>query len=426
MDTIFALASAPGRAGVSVIRISGPGVKSGLARFGVTLPDGGRGLRRLMDGKEPVDEALCLHFPEGRSFTGEEVAELHLHGSIAIVRRVIACLSEVPDLRLAEAGEFSRRAFENGKLDLSQIEGLSDLIDAETELQRKQALRVLSGDLGRRADEWRGELIRIAALFTAGIDFADEEIPEDVILGITDDLRKLSDSFSREITRGRAAESIRSGFEVAIVGRPNAGKSTLLNRLAGREAALASEVAGTTRDVIEVRMEIAGLPITLLDTAGLRSTDDRIEAMGVERAIKRAKQADLRIFLQDGDNQVLLVQPEDGDLTYFAKGDLRDDSVRRVSGLTGEGVDLLVEDIADVLGQRVSDSGVTIRERHRRCLMESRGSVDEARSILEQTGDDVLAAELVLTAARQMDALVGRIDVEAILGDIFSNFCVGK
>ncbi|MFT6075012.1 MAG: tRNA modification GTPase, partial [Yoonia sp.] len=253
---------------------------------------------------ELLDEALILCFDAGKSFTGEEVVELQLHGSPAVVSAVMRVLGSNSELRQAEAGEFTRRALENGRLDLAEVEGLADLIDAETESQRKQAVRVFSGALGALADGWRTKLIRAAALLEATIDFADEEVPFDV----TPEVRELLDSVASEMQREadgvRAAERVRDGFEVAIIGAPNVGKSTLLNMLAGRDVAITSEIAGTTRDVIEVRMDLNGLPVTLLDTAGLRETDDIVEGLGVARAQERAERADLRIHLILDDSQI--------------------------------------------------------------------------------------------------------------------------
>lgn len=269
MDTIFALASARGKAGVAVIRISGPRAWDAASALGGPLPEARRAsVRKLEWNGEPLDEGLVLTFADGASFTGELAVELHIHGAVATIEAVLRALGGMSGLRMAEPGEFTRRALENGRFDLSQVEGLADLIDAETEAQRKQALKVLSGDVSRQAEAWRRDLIRAAALLEATIDFADEDVPVDVgpevlrlVEGVVAELRQA-------ITGYGAAERIRQGFEVAIVGRPNAGKSTLLNALAGREAAITSETAGTTRDVIEVRMDVDGLAVTFLDTAG--------------------------------------------------------------------------------------------------------------------------------------------------------------
>ncbi|NCW70415.1 MAG: tRNA uridine-5-carboxymethylaminomethyl(34) synthesis GTPase MnmE, partial [Marivivens sp.] len=252
MDTIYALATASGKAGVAVIRISGVLAFEAGRRLCCDLPQG-RGLRRIVDGQgDLIDEALVLTFDKGRSFTGEEVVELQLHGSPAIIAAVLSELSGYDGLRLAEAGEFTRRALENGRLDLAQVEGLADLIDAETEAQRKQALRVFQGALGDKVIVWREQLVRAAALVEATIDFVDEDVPVDVMPEVTELLRGVQTEMQSEAEGVRIAERIRDGFEVAIVGSPNVGKSTLLNRLAGREAAITSEIAGTTRDVIEV------------------------------------------------------------------------------------------------------------------------------------------------------------------------------
>ncbi len=427
MDTIFALASARGRAGVSVVRISGPAAHDAVAKLCVGLPEPRRmGLRRLIWQGEVIDEALVVVFAKGGSFTGEEMAELNLHGSLAVVARVLRVLSEQPGLRPAEAGEFTRRALENGRLDLSQVEGLADLIDSETEVQRRQALRVMSGELGRRAEAWRGQLVRAAALVEATIDFADEEVPVDVspeVLAIIDALRV---QFSDELAGAVAAERVRDGFEVAILGAPNAGKSTLLNALAGREAAITSEIAGTTRDIIEVRMDIGGLAVTLLDTAGLREAADRIEQVGISRAIDRARLADLRVFLLTEAAETLMVPPEPDDIVVQGKADLTGDP-DAVSGVTGQGLDRLLSGISTVLAQRASGAGLLIRERQRIALERARDALDGARGHLRMLdGRAELAAAELRAASHALEILVGRIDAENLLGEIFSSFCIGK
>lgn len=424
METIFALATARGRAGVAVVRISGSMAVDAAGQLMSNVPSG-RGLRQLRDASGALlDEALVLQFPQTRSFTGEPVIELHLHGSEAVVAAVLRVLGEDPHLRMAEAGEFTRRALQNGKLDLAQVEGLADLIDAETEAQRKQAVRVLAGALGDRADEWRRNLLRAAALIEATIDFADEEVPVDVSPEVIELLRSVMISLSTEAEGVVFAERLRKGFEVAILGAPNVGKSTLLNRLAGRDAAITSEVAGTTRDVIEVRMDLNGLPVTVLDTAGLRETDDVVEKIGIERAIARAKDADVCVYLQMPDDDFDLALDDDA-IILTAKSDLN--GGQGISGLTGDGVDALVDRLSEILDRRVSGIGVAMRERHRLAMIRAMDCLNDALSAIE-VGDFMvdLVAEDLRTAARAIDSLLGRIDVEDILGEIFSSFCIGK
>ena len=373
-----------------------------------------------------LDEALVVVFSQGASFTGEDVVEFHLHGSIAVVNAVLRVLSELPDCRTAEAGEFTRRALENGRLDLAQVEGLADLIEAETEAQRRQALRVLSGDLGKVAEGWRRDLIRAAALLEATIDFADEEVPVDVTPEVTELLAGVKSELSRECAGVETAERVRSGFEVAIVGPPNVGKSTLLNALAGREAAITSEFAGTTRDVIEVRMDLSGLPVTLLDTAGMRETTDVVEGIGIQRAKERAALADLRVFLLD-EGALPDFLPEDDDIVVRAKADLLDDKTGAVSGMSGEGVESLVEKISTRLSGRLATLGVATRERHRVAMVRALAALGEAEEQL-RLGPDMydLAADDMRQAIRALESLVGRVDVENLLDEIFSSFCVGK
>lgn len=427
METIFALASAPGRAGVSVIRVSGPGAFDTVQALAGRVPDVRHAsLCHLRDSDGGhLDEALVLVFEAGASFTGERVAEFHVHGSIAVVSAVMDCIGALEGLRPAEPGEFTRRALQNGRMDLTQVEGLSDLIDAETEFQRKQALRVLSGALGSRVSEWRRDLIRGAALLEATIDFADEEVPVDV----TDEVRALVSGVLTEVERELqglgVAERVRTGFEVAIVGPPNAGKSTLLNYLAGRDAAITSDIAGTTRDVIEVRMDIGGLPVTLLDTAGLREARDSIEAIGVERARQRAQDADIRVHLVPA-GEALLLDLSDGDVVLVPKVD-EGGIERGISGLTGHGVDGLLAHLEKVLRGRVARAGLSSRQRHRGELSTGVTHLTRALVILED-GPDMydLVSEDVRVAARRMERMLGHVDVEHLLDEIFSNFCVGK
>ncbi len=428
MDTIYATATARGRSGLAVVRVSGPAAfAAGGALCGRLPAPRVVGLRRLNWGGELLDEALVLRFSAGASFTGEPTVEFQTHGGPAVIGAVLRALSEQPGLRLAEPGEFTRRALENGVLDLVQVEGLADLIDAETEAQRRQALRVLSGAVGERLEHWRRDLIRAGALLEATIDFADEDVPVDVspeVLALIDGLMAELD---REAAGVRAAERIRDGFEVAIVGAPNAGKSTLLNQLAGREAAITSEIAGTTRDVIEVRMDIAGLPVTFLDTAGLRDTTDRLERAGIDRALSRARAADLRLFLTDGE-AVPGLKPQDDDIVVVGKSDTKSGiHGLAVSGLTGAGVPELMARVGDILQARVASAGALVRERHRVAVVGAIAALAEARAEVIRGDSRVeLAAEYLRTAARALDTLVGRVDVDHLLGEIFASFCIGK
>jgi len=427
MDTIFAQASGRGKAGIAVIRLSGPRAWEAVSALCGALPEPRKAaLRKLKSGDDLLDEALVLCFEAGHSFTGEQSAELHVHGAMATVAAVLRALGAFPWLRLAEPGEFTRRAMENGQLDLAQVEGLADLIEAETEAQRKQALAVLSGAVGTMVEGWRSRLIRAAALLEATIDFADEDVPEDVRPEVLQLLSLVAAEINRELGRISASERVREGFEVAIVGRPNAGKSTLLNALAGREAAITSEIAGTTRDVIEVRMDLAGLAVTLLDTAGLRAAEDRIEALGVERALRRARQADLRLFLLD-DDDIPMLEPKDDDLVVHGKADLGGKGGLRVSGKTGAGVDELVQAITSRLAARAAGAGVMTRERHRDCLLRASDALDAAKMELRAGAERLdLAAENFRTASRALESLLGRVDVESLLDEIFTSFCIGK
>ena len=428
MDTIYALASARGKSGVAVIRVSGPDAyAAGTAMAGQLPGDRVAGLRVLRDAAGvTLDQALVLCFPQGASFTGEPVVEFQIHGSVATVKAVLHGLSLCNGCRPAEAGEFTRRALENERLDLARVEGLGDLIEAETEAQRLQAQRVFSGELGRKAEAWRESLIHAASLIEATIDFADEDVPVDVMPEVCKVLNELLAGLKQEAEGSRVAERVRDGFEVAIVGPPNIGKSTLLNYLAGRDAAITSDVAGTTRDIIEVRMDLEGLPVTFLDTAGLREAQDEIETVGIERTISRAENADMRVFLVDQDNAGLNVAVREDDLVLRGKSDISDAN-DGISGLTGKGVDQLVSHVVDVLQNRVSGVGVAIQERHRVAILRAMNDVEAAldETALGMDRLDIMAEEL-RSAITALDSLVGRVDVELILDSIFARFCIGK
>jgi tRNA modification GTPase len=385
---------------------------------------------REPDTGERLDQAIVLTFPAPRSFTGEDVAELHLHGSPAVSKAVLAALDALEGLRPAEPGEFTRRALMNGKLDLAQVEGLGDLLAAETEVQRRQAMRLLEGTLSRRAEDWRTEIVRILAHVEVGIDFVDDDVPADVTAGLGVALGVLCAAIDDELAASRMAERVRDGFEVAIIGAPNVGKSTLLNALAGRDVALTSEVAGTTRDVIEVRMDLGGLPVTVLDTAGLREIAGTVEAMGIARARRRAEQADLRVFLVEAPDEVtgLAVEQREGDLVVLAKADLRCVGAGlAVSGQTGAGVRELIDRIGASLDVRVSQVATITHARQRKAIGAARDRWLAAAQGLEAPGvDSVLIVEDLRGALRALDLLVGRTDVEAVLDAVFAGFCLGK
>lgn len=377
-------------------------------------------LRVLRDGDEELDQALVIWFEAGRSFTGEEVAELQLHGAPVVVRRVAAAL-EAAGCRPAEAGEFTRRAYMNGRLDLAEIEGLGDLLEAETEAQRKLALKNASGALGKKVGHWRELLIRAGALVEVSVDFADEEVPEDIPEEVYQVLAELREELDGELGGFPAAERLRKGFEVAVIGPPNAGKSSLINRIAKREIALVSDVAGTTRDIIELRIDLGGLAVTFLDTAGLRDSNDKIESMGIDRARNRAIDADLRLHLSPTGE----VDPSlwvEGDIAVQTKSDQGE--ARRgmpVSSLTGEGVDELLRDIHGQLSQRIAGAGLVSHERQIHAVMKARDVLANPELLPPE-----ILAEAIRQAAVSLDRLLGRIGAEEYLDVIFGSFCIGK
>ncbi len=427
METIFALATAPGKAGVAVIRVSGPRSWDVLSDIAGDVPrERVMALRVLRDEHGSyLDQALVVAFDAGGSFTGERVVELQLHGGRAVVQSVLAVLEHREDCRFAEPGEFTRRAFQNGKMDLTQVEALADVIDAETEVQRKHAVALLSGAFSERVAKWRTDIVRALAFLEASIDFADEEIPEDLSEQIGQLLSGVAEDVARELSGLKTAERLRDGFEVAIVGAPNAGKSTLLNYLAGREAAITSDIPGTTRDVIEVRMDVHGLPVTFLDTAGLRETQDAVERMGVDRARSRAVGADLRVHLA-GSRADLVLKEQPGDIVVAPKSDLSEGS-GGISGVTGDGVSVLLQSVFDILSERVASAGLASRSRHKSVLQSAHDSLNRAIVGLSDDDPDLdLVSEDIRSGSRSLEAILGRVDVEHVLDEIFSSFCLGK
>ena len=430
-DIIFALASAKGRAGVSVIRVSGKNSIFSIERLlKNTLPVDNKCLRKIYDADDNIiDEVLILTFKEKASFTGDETVEIHCHGSTAVVTYILQTLSNIKNFRIADPGEFTRRALENGNLDLTQVEGLADLIESETEAQRRLAIRSMDGALSSKVQEWRKDLIRAVSLIEATIDFADEDIPTDVTPEVLGLINKTQADIKSEIKGSFAAERIREGFEIAIVGPPNIGKSTLLNALAGRDAAITSDMAGTTRDVIEVKMDISGFAVTLLDTAGIRETTDKIEKIGVDRAKLRAKNADLRLFItHSGEPNDLKLNPEENDIVVIGKSDLLNKpDILAISGKSGEGLDSLLEEISDRLSRLSMGAQTATRERHRISMIKAQRFLDSGKLLIE---DNLELSELASSEFHQgiqtLSSLIGSVGVEDLLDEIFSSFCLGK
>jgi tRNA modification GTPase len=432
-DTIFAPATAAGRAAVAVVRLSGPETAIAVRALAGRLPAPRRAaVRRLRDGQgAAIDQGLVLWFPGPASYTGEDAAELHLHGGAAVVEAVVTALAEL-GLRLAEPGEFTRRAFENGKLDLAQAEGVADLIDAETEAQRCQALEQLGGRLSAVQTRWREELTEALSLFEAAVDFPDEEVPADVAARARPVLDRLIAELDAAAADAERGERVREGFRIALIGAPNAGKSTLLNALAGRDAAIVTATPGTTRDIIEVPLVLGGYKVVVADTAGIRPTEDEIEAEGVRRAEAWGRNADLRIWLVDGlgDPQPTIPEPiRVGDVVLLTKRDLGESH----PGLPGSPFTarspndvawlerLLTEAVVEALSG--AEPPAATRLRHRELLAEAS---ERLRHALVQDEALELAAEDVRLAARALDRITGRIDPEQVLGRIFSTFCIGK
>ncbi len=428
MDTIFAQATAPGRAGVAIIRVSGEQAFDISQNF-CKIPTNSKScLRSLRDRDDNlIDRALVLKFDRGASFTGEDVIEFHVHGGLATVSKLMSELSSFSNCRLAEPGEFTRRALCNGCLDLNQVEALSDLIDAETEAQRRQAIKVLDGSFSDAGESWRRDLLRAIALLEASIDFSDEEIPDNLHVEVADLVEGVGSSISEVLSRSEVASKIRSGFTVAIVGAPNVGKSTLLNNIAGRQAAITSDVAGTTRDVLEVRVDLKGLPVTFLDTAGLRETDEKIENLGITMAYKRASEADLRIFLVSSFDEDLKIPASSDDLVVLNKSDCRNGIELSVSGKTGDGVPKLLELISNRFKNRTVEDFVAIRQRQLDGLQAALASLKETSSLLShRPAPFELAAQELYFAVSSLDFVFGKVDIESILDEIFSSFCLGK
>lgn len=447
--TIFALASAPGRAGVAVLRLSGPDAGAALLALApdlAVLPAPRRAVRVFLyasesnsDGsRERIDDGLALWFPAPASFTGEDVVELHVHGGHAVLDSLMTSLQALSGLRPAMPGEFSRRAFEHGKMDLTAVEAIADLVDAETSAQRRQALAQMDGSLARLYDGWRARLVKSLAFAEASIDFAEEDIPDDLARQSIEALRSLSTEISNHLADGGIGERIRSGFRIALTGVPNVGKSSLLNALAKRDVAIVSDIAGTTRDVIEVPLDLGGYATVLIDTAGIRDSTDQVEQEGVRRARAQAAMADLQIHLIDASGDLADLALDPGALLVLNKADLLGDANASnlpdhgmlISVTTGAGLgDLIAEmtkRIAAKASAHTSVSAPLTRARHRHALEDCRGALERA---LEGAGgglDEEMMAEDIRLAAHALGRITGRVDVEELLDRIFRDFCIGK
>ena len=438
MDTIAALSSGSVPSGVAVIRVSGPRAKACVETLTGRQPPaaGSFELRHFRDGPEVLDQGLVLWFDAPRSFTGEDVAEFQTHGGRAVVDGVLDAIGRIEGVRFAEAGEFSKQAFLNGRLDLTEVEGLSDLIQAETSLQRRQAFAQLNGILATLYEDWRHRLIRALGHVEAEIDFADEDLPEDLASLVKPVVLALREEMSGHLAQARKGERLRDGFRVALYGAPNAGKSSLLNALAQRDVALVSTQPGTTRDVLEVHLNLGGIPVTVLDTAGLRESSDEVEQLGVARGRAHIENADLRVLVQDGSKPEAPSAATAGglepDLLVSSKADLRMQAVDQKSGWIftsakeGTGIDELCASIEAKLRGLVpsKNEAVPTRLRHRQSLERCVAALDRTGHITSDQPD--LLAEELRAAMAALGEITGRASVEDMLDVVFRDFCIGK
>jgi tRNA modification GTPase len=432
-DTIFALATGAGRAAIAVIRLSGPGVSGMLAALaGLTPRPRFAHYVRFRDPRsgETLDHGLALFFPAEQSPTGEDYAELQIHGGRAVIDAFLTISSHASGFRAAEPGEFARRSFANGKMDLSQVEGLADLIDAETAFQRRQALRALGGGLRRRVEEWRETIIAASALVEAELDFSDEGDVSTPAESLAARLASLAAEMEEQARQAPAAERLRDGFLVLLLGPPNSGKSTLLNALARREVAIVSAIPGTTRDMIEVHLDLGGLPVTLVDTAGLREAEDEIERLGVARTRARIEDADLLLWLSEGGETApsAEISAGSGDCIRVAtKADIRvsAQSDLAISARTGLGIEGLIAEIRARAENRLGDGSTALltRERQRRMVLQAAAAI---RAGLQPGKPLEIVAEDLRSAGRSLGRIIGVVDVEDVLDAIFGQFCIGK
>jgi tRNA modification GTPase len=439
LDTIYAVSSGTGMAGIALIRVSGPKARVLLADLATPLPlPRMTGVRQLRDpiSNDIIDQALVLWMPGPRTATGEDVAEFHVHGSSAVIESLFLVFERYEGVRLAEAGEFTRRAFVNDRINLVEAEGLGDLLHARTQVQRRMAVGHMLGRASSVYENWQNELAEILAHVEAAIDFADEEgVAEAALFDVRKRTEVLLETLTRAVAQSDRAGVLRSGVKIVIGGAPNVGKSSLLNLIAAREAAIVSSKPGTTRDVIEVSIVMAGIPVILTDTAGLRlESDDEIEVMGMERARLALRDADVNLWVSSPEISADVETPTPPDMHIFNKLDLmpdrsihiRNDSEIRLSALTGEGVDLLLCELEKLVKERFSglEQAVVVRMRQKKSVLQSIQFLNE--SLIHDANHIELAAECLRKACHAMARITGRVDVEDLLGKIFSEFCIGK
>jgi tRNA modification GTPase len=442
--TIYALSSGPGISGVAVIRISGPETKKIIEKITVDpFPKAREAtLKKInkINTNELIDEGILLWFPAPQSYTGEDMAEFHVHGSRAVIEAILRSISIIENCRLAEPGEFTKIAFQNGKINLLKAESISDLISSETEIQRQQAIKIMSGKNSEKFNSWREGLLKILSNVEAKIDFPDEDLPEDIIKNIKINSEKIKSEIMKTLNDQKVGERIREGFKIAIIGPTNAGKSSLLNYLSRREVAIVSEIAGTTRDVIETHLNIDGLPVVVSDTAGIRESKDEIEKKGIKLALKRAEDADLNI---------VVIEPKSDHFTDFLRDIISEKSILAVNksdlgienisyefkkynpiyiSLKNEkNLDQLITAIKKKLKNQfiISDDILITRERHRQHLEQCVSNLEKFKNKNELKDFDKAAEDLRL-ATRHLGMIVGKVDVEEVLGSIFNDFCIGK
>ncbi len=443
--TIYALSTVLGKSGVAIIRISGKEALQVVRLMTNLNPNNIKAryayftdLKDLIKS-QTLDKCLLLYFKAPNSFTGEDIVELQIHGSRAVISSVLNNLSRIPEFRMAEPGEYSKRAFYNQKMDLTEAEGLADLIDAETEAQQKYALRQMEGSLKNLYDDWRTQLVTIMAHLEAYIDFPDEEIPESVVNSLNNTVFKLRKAIRKHLSGDTIGERLREGFRVVIVGRPNAGKSSLLNAFAQRDVVIVSDIAGTTRDAVDIHLDLNGYPVIITDTAGIRETEEAIEKQGVEIAYRKINDADLLICLFDAsldtvqafDNiaktygyKMVYVANKVDNLTSEQCSNIKKQDILLVSAKYHQGIDLLLQKITKVIEDKfTSNSNLLItRARYREALSQALQSLD----LFDLDKEIELSAEDIRLAAREIGKITGRIEIDEILDKIFGSFCIGK